>query len=131
MPQPAARQADSLSGAGSTFVAPLIAQWQSNYKDAAITYNPVGSGAGITAISNRSVDFGASDAPMTVDQLTNCKGCTMLPWALSATAVLYNLPGRQEQHPPERRRVADMYLGKISKWNDARDPQAQPGREPA
>ena len=118
--QPSASQADSLSGAGSTFVAPLVAQWQSNYKDSSITYNPVGSGAGITAISNRTVDFGASDAPMTVDQLTSCKGCVMLPWALSATAVLYNLPGVKNNIHLSGNVIADIYLGKISKWNDAR-----------
>jgi phosphate transport system substrate-binding protein len=124
--EPAARQADSLNGAGSTFVAPLIAQWQSNYKDASITYNPVGSGAGITAIQNRTVDFGASDAPMTVDQFTSCKGCVMLPWALSATAVLYNVPGANNIHLSGPV-IADMYLGKITKWNDKRITKLNPG----
>src|SRR5262245_6530320 len=91
--QPEKKQAVSLSGAGSSFVAPLIGQWINGYKDATITYNPVGSGAGITAISGRTVDFGATDAPPTVDQFTNCRGCVMMPWALSASAILYNLPG--------------------------------------
>jgi phosphate transport system substrate-binding protein len=125
--QPAARQAEQLSGAGSSFVAPLVAQWQSNYKDASIVYNPVGSGAGITAISNRTVDFGASDAPMTVDQFTSCKGCVMLPWALSASAVLYNLPGVKNNIHLTGAVIADMYLGKISKWNDKRITKLNPG----
>jgi phosphate transport system substrate-binding protein len=125
--EPAARQAEQLSGAGSSFVAPLIAQWQSNYKDASIVYNPVGSGAGITAISNRTVDFGASDAPMTVDQFTNCKGCVMLPWALSASAVLYNLPGVKNNIHLTGSVIADMYLGKITKWNDKRITRLNPG----
>ena len=116
--QPASKQDDSLSGAGSTFVAPLIAQWQQAYKNASIIYNPVGSGAGITAIQNRTVDFGASDAPLTVDQFISCHGCVMLPWALGATAVLYNLPGVKNNLHLTGKVIAGIYLGKITKWND-------------
>lgn len=125
--QPAKTQATQLSGAGSTFVAPLIGQWINNYKDASITYNPVGSGAGITAVSGRTVDFGASDAPMTVDQFTNCHGCVMLPWALSASAILYNLPGVKNNVHLTGSVVADMYLGKISKWSDPKIKKLNPG----
>jgi phosphate transport system substrate-binding protein len=125
--EPASKQAGSLSGAGSSFVAPLIGQWINNYKGASISYSPVGSGAGITAIQNRTVDFGASDAPMTVDQFTACKGCVMLPWALSASAILYNLPGVKNNVHLTGSVVADMYLGKISKWNDARIKKLNPG----
>ncbi len=125
--QPARKQADSLSGAGSTFVAPLIAQWQQAYKDASITYNPVGSGAGITAIQNRTVDFGASDAPLTVDQFTSCHGCVMVPWALGATAVLYNLPGVKNNLHLSGPVIAAIYLGKITKWNDKRITKLNPG----
>ncbi len=82
-------------GAGSTFVAPLISQWQKDYPaktGTQITYNPIGSGGGIASITARTVDFGASDAPLTPDQFAACKGCVQIPWALSSTAVLYNLP---------------------------------------
>ena len=63
----------SLKGAGSTFVFPLVSQWQANYKNAQITYGSVGSGAGIAAITGRTVDFGASDAPLTKDQASACR----------------------------------------------------------
>ena len=79
--------ADELKGAGATFPAPLIAAWQQKYeaaKGVKVTYNPIGSGGGISAISNKTVDFGASDAPMTPDQFKSCGGCVELPWALSA-----------------------------------------------
>jgi phosphate transport system substrate-binding protein len=125
--QPANTQATQLSGAGSTFVAPLIGVWINAYKGATITYNPVGSGAGITAVSGRAVDFGATDAPPTVDQFTNCRGCVMVPWALSASAILYNLPGVRNNIHLTGSVIADMYLGKISKWNDARIKKLNPG----
>ena len=83
----------SLSGAGSTFVAPLVAQWTANYSDADVNYAAVGSGAGIAQITARTVDFGASDAPMTPDQFSACKGCVQIPWAFSATSIPYNISG--------------------------------------
>src|SRR6478672_3089386 len=67
-----------LTGAGSTLVAPLISQWEPDYAKSAgitITYGAVGSGGGIDAITNRTVDFGASDAPLSSDQATACKSC--------------------------------------------------------
>ena len=88
--------AGELKGAGATFPAPLIAVWQQQYesrKDVKISYNPIGSGGGITAITNKTVDFGASDAPLTPDQFNACNGCVQLPWVLSATSVMYNIPG--------------------------------------
>src|SRR6266550_7498755 len=82
--------AGSLTGAGSSFVAPLVSEWIPKV-DAAygikVTYGPIGSGGGINAITNRTVDFGASDAPLTPDQFTACKGCVQIPWALSATSL--------------------------------------------
>ena len=125
--QPATKLAVSISGAGSSFVAPLIGQWINAYKNATITYNPVGSGAGITAVSGRTVDFGATDAPPTVDQFTSCRGCVMVPWALSASAILYNLPGVKNNIHLTGSVIGDMYLGKISKWNDARIRKLNPG----
>jgi phosphate transport system substrate-binding protein len=85
-----------------------------------VNYNPIGSGAGIAAVSGRSVDFGASDAPLTPDQATACHGCLTIPWALSATAIAYQGNGL----PPNLRitgpMIADIYLGKITRWNDPR-----------
>jgi phosphate transport system substrate-binding protein len=116
--QPASKQGDSLSGAGSTFVAPLVGVWQQAYSAASINYNPIGSGGGIQQITARTVDFGASDAPLTSAQFNACNGCIQLPWALSATAVLYNLPGVKNNLHLSGRVIADMFLGTITKWND-------------
>src|SRR6266540_1924293 len=91
-----AKKDSTLTGAGATFPFPLISQWQKDYESKTgtkINYNPIGSGGGIAAITSRTVDFGASDAPLTADQFTACKGCVQIPWVLSSTAVLYNLPG--------------------------------------
>jgi len=114
------RSTDTLKGAGSSFVAPLVAQWQANYKTSDIQYNPIGSGGGIAAITNRSVDFGASDAPLSKDQFTACKGCVQIPWALSATSIPYNIPGLNGRVRLNGRALADIYLGKITNWNSSR-----------
>src|SRR5262249_29397795 len=117
----ARRTDDSLTGAGSSFVAPLVAQWISQWGSKAriqITYSPIGSGGGIAAITARTVDFGASDAPLTQDQMSKCNGCVQIPWALSATSFAYNI-SRQKGHLHITGPVlADIYLGKIKKWND-------------
>jgi phosphate transport system substrate-binding protein len=112
--------AETISGAGATFPAPLIAVWQQQYKGGTVNYNPIGSGGGIAAITNRTVDFGASDAPLSPDQFTACSGCVQVPWVLSATAVLYHLPGVKNNLHLSGKVIADIYLGKIKKWNDAR-----------
>src|SRR5436305_3717200 len=63
-----ARSNSTVRGAGSTFVAPLVSLWQQHYKSASVSYSPIGSGGGIQAITNKQVDFGASDAPLSSDQ---------------------------------------------------------------
>jgi phosphate transport system substrate-binding protein len=123
--------AGEVKGAGATFPAPLIAAWQQKYeaaKGVKITYNPIGSGGGIQAISNKTVDFGASDAPMTPDQFNTCGGCVELPWALSATAVMYNLPGLPNNLHITGPILAGIYLGKITNWNDRRIQAANKGK---
>jgi len=111
---------DSITGAGSTFVAPLVAQWTAHYSPADINYSAVGSGAGIAQISARTVDFGASDAPMTPDQFSNCHGCVQIPWAFSATSLPYNVSGVGYGLKLTGPIVAGIYLGHIKKWNDSR-----------
>ena len=113
------QSATNLKGAGSSFVAPLVAQWQSNYKGASVDYNPIGSGGGIAAISARTVDFGASDAPLSKDEFAACKGCVQIPWALSATSLPYNL-GLNKRLKLNGKVVAGIYLGQIKTWNDKR-----------
>jgi phosphate transport system substrate-binding protein len=117
----------SLKGAGSSFVFPLVDQWRANYKNASISYASVGSGAGITAISNRSVDFGASDAPMTSDQAKSCNGCQMIPWAVSATSIPYHVPGVEYGLKLTGKVLAGIYLGHITKWNDKAIRKLNPG----
>src|SRR4051812_39727927 len=119
----AARSTDTtLTGAGSSFVFPLVSTWTPALGAAYgynITYGPVGSGAGIAAITGRTVDFGASDAPLTPEQLDACKGCVQVPWALSATSVAYNVPGAPVHMHLSGKVLSDIFLGKITNWNDA------------
>jgi phosphate transport system substrate-binding protein len=111
-----------LVGAGSTLVAPLMANWASDFEarySVSVTYGAVGSGAGIAQITARTVDFGASDAPLTAAQASACGGCVQIPWALTATGVAYHLDGvkRLNLSPLV---VAQIYLGGVTKWNDPR-----------
>jgi phosphate transport system substrate-binding protein len=110
----------SLTGAGSTFVQPLVTQWTQHYGNAQINYSGVGSGAGIAAISSRSVEFGASDAPMSADQFSACRGCVQIPWAFSATSIPYNVSGVSYGLKLTGPILANIYLGHIKKWNDKR-----------
>jgi phosphate transport system substrate-binding protein len=121
---------DTLNGAGSSFVYPLVSTWTPVYDAATgvhVNYNPIGSGGGIAAISNRSVDFGASDAPMTRDQFAGCHGCVQIPWALSATSVAYNLDGAVPHLRMSGAVLAKIFLGKITSWNDPAIKKLNPG----
>jgi phosphate transport system substrate-binding protein len=113
--------ATTLTGAGSTFVSPLVSLWSADYAaktGVQIAYSPVGSGAGIAAITARQVDFGASDAPLSPDQVAACNGCVQIPWALSATSIIYNLSGVPNNLHLTGQVLARIYLGQIKKWND-------------
>src|SRR5207244_3905362 len=83
-----------------------------------IAYSPIGSGGGIAAITARQVDFGASDAPLSSDQFAACKGCVQIPWALSATSIIYNLDGVPNDLHMTGPVLARIYLGQIKKWDD-------------
>jgi phosphate transport system substrate-binding protein len=117
----AGRADTTITGAGSTFVQPLVAAWVQPVGAAygySLQYSGVGSGAGVNAITARTVDFGASDAPLTADQFSQCKGCVQIPWALSATAVDYNLPGVKNLLHMNGVTLAKIFMGQITKWND-------------
>jgi phosphate transport system substrate-binding protein len=119
---PVAKQDTTLVGTGATFPFPLISKWIPELGKAYginVTYSPTGSGAGISAITARTVDFGASDAPLSSSQLDACKGCLVIPWALSATSVPYNLPGLAGRLKLDGPTLANIYLGQITNWNDA------------
>ena len=116
-----AKSTATITGAGSTFVSPLVSLWAADYASKTgtqIAYSPVGSGAGIAAITARQVDFGASDAPLSPDQFTACNGCVQIPWALSATSIIYNLSGVPNNLHMTGAVLARIYLGQITKWND-------------
>jgi phosphate transport system substrate-binding protein len=121
-----ARQSSvTLTGAGSTFVSPLVSVWTpalGSAFDDTIQYSAVGSGGGIQAISSRSVDFGASDAPLTPDQFAACNGCVQIPWALAGTAIDYNIPGLTVPKNTNLKLtgavIARIYMGQITSWDD-------------
>jgi phosphate transport system substrate-binding protein len=124
------RSTASISGAGATFPFPLISRWLPAYQRASgntVTYNPIGSGGGISAITNRQVDFGASDAPLTPDQFTACKGCVQIPWVLSATSVAYNIPNVPVHLRITGQILAEIYLGNITNWNAPAIRRINPG----
>lgn len=118
----AKRSSGSLVGAGSSLIAPAVqGVWGPRYqqKGVNIQYSAVGSGAGIAQISARTVDFGASDAPMTSDQAHHCHGCIEVPWALAATGPIYNIPGVNGlQLHLTGPVLAKIYLGQITNWHD-------------
>jgi phosphate transport system substrate-binding protein len=121
---------DQLSGAGSTFVFPLVSAWVQPFNAGSgirVNYNPIGSGGGIAAISNRTVDFGASDAPLTADQAASCKSCVQIPWALSATSISYRGSGLPNHLRITGKVLGDIYLGKVTSWSDAALAKLNPG----
>src|SRR6516225_7667247 len=114
-----------LNGAGSTFVSPLVSVWTpalGSAFDYTVQYSPIGSGGGIQAIQNRSVDFGASDAPMTSDQFNGCNGCVQIAWALAGTSIPYNIPGlvvpKNTNLLLTGQVISQIYQSQITMWND-------------
>jgi phosphate transport system substrate-binding protein len=111
----------TITGAGSTFVSPLVSTWIPAVGSALgyeLQYSAIGSSGGINAITGRTVDFGASDAPLSPDQFTACNGCEQIPWALAATSVMYNLPGTKNLLHMDGPTLANIFMGKITTWND-------------
>jgi phosphate transport system substrate-binding protein len=110
-----------ITGAGSTLIAPLLeGYWAGGFKIKTgdeVTYAAVGSGAGITQISARAVDFGASDAPLTSTQEATCNGCDEIPWALTATGIGFHLQGVRNLRLSGPV-LAEIYLGQITTWNN-------------
>ena len=125
-----AANSKALNGAGSTLVAPLMAQWAPDYATKAgvtITYGPVGSGGGIDAITSRTVDFGASDAPLSSDQAKACNGCVQIPWALAATVVTYHVSGVPNKLKLTGDVLSKIFQGQITSWNDPAIKSLNPG----
>jgi phosphate transport system substrate-binding protein len=125
----AGASAAGLTGAGSTLVAPLMANWISGFEikeGIAVKYGAVGSGTGIAQVTARTVDFGASDAPLTPEQAAACNGCVQIPWALSATGLGINIPGLKKVNLTGKV-LAGIYFGRITKWNDPKIKKINPG----
>ena len=122
-----ARSTATVTGAGSSFAAPLYFLWAQNYKGSTLTYNSVGSGAGIAAITAKQVDFGASDAPLTKDQFAACP-CVQIPLLMSGTAIDYNIPGASPGLNITGPILADIYLGKIDFWDNAKIKKINKGK---
>jgi phosphate transport system substrate-binding protein len=114
-----------LNGAGATFPYPIYRKWFADYaakSGVKINYQSIGSGGGIKQLQEQTVDFGASDAPMSDDEMSKAKGGPIIhiPTVLGAVAVTYNVPGITGGLKLTGDVVADIFLGKVTKWNDPR-----------
>ena len=121
-----------LTGAGATFPYPLYSKWFADYAartGVRINYQSIGSGGGIRQLSEETVDFGATDGPMTDEEMKRAKGGPILhiPTVLGADAITYNLPGVASGLKLAPDVLADIFLGKITKWNDPRIVALNPG----
>lgn len=122
---PAAEKSGSvdLTGAGATFPYPLYSKWFADYAaktGVKINYQSIGSGGGIRQLSEGTVDFGASDSPMKDEDIAKAKGPVLhIPTVLGAVAVTYNVPEVTTQLKLTGPVLADIFAGKIKKWNDA------------
>lgn len=121
-----------LTGAGASFPYPLYSKWFDAYSSKAgvkINYQSIGSGGGIRQLSEQTVDFGATDAPMSNDELAKAKGGAVLhiPTALGAVAVIYNVPEITQPLKLTGDVIAAIFQGQITKWADARIASLNPG----
>jgi phosphate transport system substrate-binding protein len=119
----------TLTGAGATFAMPLITLWSSEYQGATgnrVNYNSIGSGGGIRAHIDRTVDFAASEAPLNAEQEARAEGTLTLPFTIGTVTVAYNLPGVAGLRLTGDV-LADVYLGTITRWNDPRIQALNPG----
>ncbi len=126
----------TINGAGATFPFPLYSRWFYDYqavdKSVRFNYQAIGSGGGIKQITSKTVDFGASDAILTSDQLSAAPGLQMFPSVAGAEVIAYNLTGSDGKQITSTLKfphtaLADIYLGKIKKWNDPTLVAANPG----
>jgi phosphate transport system substrate-binding protein len=118
-------EARTITGAGATFPAVLYSKWFNEYHKATgvqVNYQSIGSGGGIKSISDQTVDFGASDAPLSDEQLKDAKGGALLhvPMTLGSVVVTYNLPGFSEPLKLTPETLTGIYLGEIARWSDPR-----------
>ncbi len=125
-------QAQKITAAGATFPYPIYSKWFTEYSAAhpgvEINYQSIGSGGGIKQVCSGTVDFGASDMPMTDDMLKSCGVKVInLPTVLGADVPAYNVPGVSTDLKFSQSVIADIFLGKITQWNDPRIAKDNPG----
>jgi phosphate transport system substrate-binding protein len=123
---------DQINGAGATFPYPIYSKWFAEYAkshpDVRINYQSIGSGGGIRQLTAQTVSFGATDGPMTDEQLKAAPGPIVhLPTVLGAVVPVYNIPGFTGDVKFSGPLLADIYLGKVNKWNDAAIARENPG----
>ncbi len=129
---PVVGQTTTLNGAGATFPYPMYSKWFSEYNklhpDVQINYQSIGSGGGIRQVLAGTVDFGASDGPMSDEQLKEAKTKVLhIPTVLGADVPAYNVPGITGEIKFTPEALAGVFLGKIQKWNDPAITQVNPG----
>lgn len=126
----------TLNGAGATFPYPMYSKWFSEYhklhSDVQVNYQSIGSGGGIRQVTEGTVDFGASDMPMTDAQLAEAQGklktkVLNLPSVLGAVVPAYNIPGVSGEVKFTPDALAEIFLGKVTKWNDKAITSVNPG----
>jgi len=125
-------QSVDLTGAGATFPYPIYSKWFSDYASRTgvkINYQSIGSGGGIRQLQEGTVDFGASDSPMSDDEMAKAKGGPVLhfPTVLGADVITYNLPGVTAALKLTPAVIADIFSGRVKKWNDTRIGSLNPG----
>lgn len=119
-----------ITGAGATFPALLYQKWAQEYRNAGgapVNYQPIGSSGGVKAITGRTVDFGASDGPMSASEMQKAPGVLHIPTCVGAVVPAYNVPGVPDGLKLTGPLIADIYLGKVTRWNDPQIAQLNPG----
>ncbi len=128
----AGAQTIQINGAGATFPYPLYSKWFSEYNkmhpEIEVNYQSIGSGGGIRQLSNQTVFFGATDGPMTAEQMQNAAGRIVhLPTVLGGVVPVYNIPDVTAELKFTGKLLADIILGKVAKWNDPAITALNPG----
>ena len=127
-----ARAEMRMQGAGSTFVAPLMQRWTTEYQnahpDVKIDYQSIGSGGGIKGITEKTLEFGATDAPMSKKEIAKAGGGVVnIPVIAGAIVPAYNLPGVSATLKLDGPTLTDIFQGKIARWNDPKIAATNPG----
>ena len=126
-----AANAQTLTGAGSTFINPIMSRWIAAYKAATgseINYQPIGSGGGISALISKTVDFAGSDVPMAPSEKSQAGGAVVtIPDIIGSVVVAYNVPGISNGIAFSGPVLADIFLGKVTYWDDPEITKLSPG----